>query len=53
VREESKLPRLRPKGEQTETPPATETVKLIRQTYQTTTKRYSAEDKPRIVMEGT
>ena len=46
------MPRLRTKHEQTETPPATETVKLIRQTRQATTKRYNAEDKIRIVMEG-
>ena len=46
------MPRLRPKHEQTEAAAATETVKLIRQTRQATTKRYSAEDKIRIVMEG-
>ena len=46
------MPRLRTKHEQTETPPATETVKLIRQARQATTKRYNAEDKIRIVMEG-
>ena len=46
------MPRLRPKHEQAETAAAPETVKLIRQTRQATTKRYSAEDKIRIVMEG-
>jgi len=46
------MPRLRPKHEQSEPPAATETVKLIRRTRQATTKRYSAEDKIRIVMEG-
>jgi hypothetical protein len=39
---------VRTKHEQTETPPATETVKLIRQARPATTKRYSAEDKIRI-----
>jgi transposase len=46
------MPRLRTKHDQTEKPAESETQKLIRQTRQATTKRYSAEDKIRIVMEG-
>lgn len=46
------MPRLRPKQTQTEKPAETAAVKLIRQARQATTKRYSAEDKIRIVMEG-
>ena len=47
------MPRLRPDHEQTAIPPATETVKLIRQARQATTKRYSAEGNTRTVMTGT
>ena len=52
AKEESKLPRLRPKHDQTETPAASEMVKLIRRTRQAAIGRHSAEDKIRIVPEG-
>ena len=46
------MPRLKAHHEQTLTPAGNETVKLIRQTRQATQKRYTAEEKIRIVMEG-
>ena len=45
------MSRLKPHHEQL-TPAGDETVKLIRQTRQATQKRYTAEEKIRIVMEG-
>jgi transposase len=46
------MARLTPHHEQTLTPAGNETVKLIRQTRQATRKRYTAEEKIRILMEG-
>jgi transposase len=46
------MARLKAHHEQTLTPAGDETVKLIRQTRQATQKRYTAEEKIRIVMEG-
>jgi transposase len=46
------MSRLKAHHEQTLTPAGDETVKLIRQTRQATQKRYTAEEKIRIVMEG-
>jgi len=43
---------LRSLHEQAETSPATETAQLVRRARQATTKRYSAEDDIRVVMEG-
>ena len=46
------MSRLKAHHQQTLTPAGDETVKPIRQTRQATVKRYSAEEKLRIVMEG-
>jgi transposase len=46
------MARLKAHHEQTLTPAGDETVKLIRQTRQAPQKRYTAEEKIRIVMEG-
>jgi transposase len=46
------MSRLKAAREEALTPAGGETVKLIRQTRQATQKRYSSEEKIRIVMEG-